>query len=291
MPEETSLDRYLETRAGYVLGHLSARHGLKVMGFVGVAMLLVGMVFMVIALATGAYDVIAGGIGPTIAGLVNLILSQTLKHRAKPAIEVNAELTPQARTFLAELMRDVYDWPYAWGANDPSHIWSDPTPVGRIRRKRERRAWRRMFGARSWGVRQHSAKEELNPAAFEALNAGAFQYNRIAGVLEASNPALAKFVPTVRAAADQAMADLFHVTSAMDRYPETAETHQPEADKLIASLAELAERVESLQKTSAAGALSGTNPIESVLEELRLEQLARSELATPTAEEQAEQRA
>jgi hypothetical protein len=285
--EETSLDRYLESRAGYILGNAHARWGLMIMGLVGSLMIVIGFVFGLLGTVGGQPDVLPAMAAPLMAGFINLVFSLALRRRVRPAFEVNTELTPQARTFMAELMKDVFDWPYAWGSSDPRE-WG---AKARYMRRRERRVWRRMIGSGSWGKRSHSAKEFLQPSAFEALDTAAFHYNRVAAVLATGGPSVTKFGPTVRAAADQAMADIFNISSVLDRYPEGTSSAQAEAEKHVASLKELGDRLETMQASDAAGlpATSGSSPMDSVLEELRLDQLARSELANPPEQEQHQQ--
>ena len=274
-PDETSLDRYLENRAGLLLGHASVRRGLVIMAFVGTMMMLMALAVVIGSLVSGQPQVMAGAIGPGIAGFVNLTLSRFLRGRSKPALDVNANLSPEARMFMAELMQGVFGWPRAWGANEPG-IWSAQGPHAR---RRERRVWRRMFASGSWGDVKRSSKDLLLPGTFEVLDRAAYQYNRISGILGSDHPELARFAPTVRAAADQSMADLFHVAHLLEDYPESAATNRDKAEEEVGALTELAEKLEQMEKTPVTiPALEKPSPIHSVLEELRLDQLARSEL-------------
>ncbi len=279
-PEESSLDRYLESQAGLMLSHASMRRGIVLMGVIGAAMLLVALFFVILAGVTGKHGLLGGAFGPGLAGLVNTTISQVLRRRTKPAMEVNANLTPEARSFMANLMKDVYGWPQAWGAVEPKMGWESTGPhMNKFDRQHERHAWRRMLASGSWGKRQQSSKQCLQPGAFEMLDKAAFQYNRIAGVLAAGHPEVTRFAPTVKAAADQAMADMFHVGYLLDAFPESQSTAQGQATQEIAQLTELADRMEDLLKQpEGLPASVRTSPISSVLEELRLDQLARSEL-------------
>lgn len=281
--EESSLDRYLESRAGYLLGHANARRGLVIMGMVGAICLLLAAVIVAVSLITTNPDAIAGAIGPFIAGTVNLTLSRKLRRRMTPAVETDAELTPQARSFMADLMKEVFGWSYAWGSTDPRPIWSGGTSSPHMR-KRDRRAWRRMYSRGSWGKRERSAKEVLHPAAFEALDQAAYHYNRMAGLLATGNPAFTKFAPTVKAAADQAMADMFDTAAVLDNFPESS-APQSKAGEQIDELKELADRLETME-ASGVNAVEAGSRIQTVLEELRLDQLARSELTQPAEEPQ-----
>jgi hypothetical protein len=281
-PEESSLDRYLESQAGLILSHASLRRGYVIMGVVGVVMLIVAAGVILGSIVSGQPEVAAGAIGPGVAGLVNLGLSHVFRRRAKPSMEVNANLTPEARGFLANLMKEVYGWPRAWGAVEPKLRWEAQGPPyqNKFDRQRERHAWRRMLASGSWGQRQHSAKESLTPEAFDVLNRASFQYNRVSGILGAGNADVARFSASIKGAADQAMADLFHVGFLLDKYPEGSEAAKVKGEQEITALTQLADKLEEMQKSSPAPvsqALS-PSPVASVLEELRLDQLARSEL-------------
>jgi hypothetical protein len=288
LAEESSLDRYLESQAGLMLSHASMRRGVVIMTAVGTLMLLMALVICVAALVTGHDAAMAGAIGPTIAGSVNLIVSRVLKRRINPALEVNANLTPEARGFMANLMKDVYGWPQAWGAVEPHPVWNAENGyMSRHQRIRERHVWRHMLASGSWGKRQQSAKQCLNPAAFDMLDKAAYQYNRIAGILGTGHPEVARFAPTIKSAADQAMADVFHVGYLLDSFPESQSSAQAKADQEIASLTELAERMESMQRQPAVGSeavVRTSSPISNLLEELKLDQSARAELSKPAEE-------
>lgn len=281
---ESSLDRYLENRAGLILGQGHWRRGLIIMGVMGVIMLLMAVFILVTSIVTANPGMLAGAVGPSIAGFVNLMVAIALKTRMKPAMETTADLTPEARKFMAELMQKVYGWPYAWGASDPNH-WNHAPGTNPVQRKRERRALRRMYLRGSWGVRQHAAKEFLSPEVFAVLDKAAFQHNRIAGALASGNPALARFAPTVKAAADQAMADMFQVAQLLDSFPESRSSASAKAEQDIEALTELADRLETMQSQGEVSLTpSSPSPVQAVLEELRMDQLARSELATQEVE-------
>ena len=280
-PEESSLDRYLESQAGLMLSHASLRRGRAIMAVVGTCMLLVAIFIVMAALISGHHGVAGAAIGPGIAGMVNLGISRAMRSRTNPAMDVNANLTAEARAFMANLMKDVYGWPYAWGAIEPGLGWeSEGQHLNKFERQHERHAWRRMIASGSWGKRQQSARQCLQPTAFEMPDKAAFQYNRVAAALASGGAEIARFAPTVKAAADQAMADMFHVGYLLDAYPESQVASQAKAAHEIAQLTELADRLEEMQKQpQAAPAISASSPIRSVLEELRLDQLARSELS------------
>lgn len=288
-PEESSLDRYLESQAGLMLSHANLRRSVVIMTAVGTAMLIMALLICIAALVTGHDAAMAGAIGPTIAGSVNLIVSRVLKRRINPALEVNANLTPEARGFMANLMKDVYGWPQAWGAIEPRAVWnSEPGYMSRHDRIRERHVWRRMLASGSWGKRQQTAKQCLNPVAFAMLDKAAFQYNRIAGILGTGHPEVARFEPTIKAAADQAMADVFHVGYLLDSFPESQSSAQAKADQEISALTELGERLETMQQQPAIGSeavVRASSPISNLLEELKLDQSARAELSKPVEED------
>lgn len=246
-------------------------------------MLTLALFFVIASAVFGRPGMIGGAIGPGFAGIVNLVMSQVMRRRSKPSLETNATLTPEARSFMANLMKDIYGWPQAWGAVEPHMRWeaSGPPYQDKFDRQRERHAWRRMIASGSWGSRLHSAKEVLNPVAFDVLDRAAFQYNRIFGILGSGNSDVSRFSASVKGAADQAMADLFHVGCLLDKYPEGSEAAKAKADQEISALTQLADKLEEMQQNAplpVSDALS-PSPVASVLEELRLDQLARGELS------------
>jgi len=292
--EESSLDRYLEGQAGLLLSHASLRRGMIIMRIVGVIMLLMTLGVLITALAKGEPSVLAGAIGPGIGGLVNIVASRSLRNRTKPAMEVNANLTPEARNFLGHLMKDVYGWPRAWGAVEPHFLFEGKgSYMNRFDRRRERRAWRSMLASGSWGKRQHAAKEMLNAEAFDILNRAAFQYNRISGIIGVGNQEVSRFSASVKGAADQAMADVFHAGYLLEEFPEGSAAAKAKAEQEITALSELAGKLEEMQSqsiTAPSADVLSTSPVASVLEELRLDQLARSELNKPVEEKRVDLR-
>src|SRR3954465_13520613 len=100
-PAESSLDRYLESQAGLLLSHASMRRGVVLMSIVGAIMLSMALVVIVSSLITHNPAMLGGAIGPGLGAIVNLAVSRVLRNRTKPALEVNANLTPEARSFMA----------------------------------------------------------------------------------------------------------------------------------------------------------------------------------------------
>jgi hypothetical protein len=134
-----------------------------------------------------------------------------------------------------------------------------------------------------------SAREFLTDPAFELLDRAAIEYNRIAGCLETGratgSATLIKVAPSVLQAADEAMADVLHQASVLDRYPESHEAATLAAEDEIRLLRETADRVEDLSIAPPDGArTTAASRLEGVLEDLRFEQLARSELREPAEE-------
>lgn len=264
------------------------------MGMVGALMLAIAAVFILTSLFTGAPQASAGALGPMIGGIVNVLLWKRFHGRFKPALEVNAELTPEARAFMAQLMQEVYGWPYPWGSVEAHNPFSgEGSYQSPHERRRERRAWRRMYAAGSWGKRQRSARDCLNPAAFEVLDRAAAEHNRISGILETGHPELARYASSIRAAADQAMADVFQWAQIVENYPESGQAPQEKAEAEISALHELGDRlltIQSQQPLEIDQPKPRPNAINAVLEELRLDQLAREELSKPIETEASERK-
>jgi hypothetical protein len=132
------------------------------------------------------------------------------------------------------------------------------------------------------------APEPVNAEVVALLDVAAEQFNRIQGILESPHGSLVKLAPQAFAAADEAMAEILHHGAVFDKYPESVNATRKTVEARIASLRELADRLEELATgdQTLTDKVAYTSSIDSVLEDLRLEQLARSELRVPPEDEQ-----
>jgi hypothetical protein len=131
---------------------------------------------------------------------------------------------------------------------------------------------------------------DISPQVLEFLEAAAEQYNRITGIIQAPATAgsLTKVGPSAIAAADETMAEILHQSATIDKYPESAAATGKQIENAIKAITELGDRLEDIATRDQllTEKVNYASKMDSVLEELRLDQLARSELHTATEENQ-----
>jgi hypothetical protein len=124
--------------------------------------------------------------------------------------------------------------------------------------------------------------ESLPANVLELMEEAACQFNRTAGALEAgaSSPNIQRLRGKVLLAADEAMLDVLHQAALISKYPESASSIQSQLDSRVATLRELGERIEALARRDPTftDMIARRTSADEVLEELRLEQAAFSEL-------------
>lgn len=131
---------------------------------------------------------------------------------------------------------------------------------------------------------RRTSEQVLSSSAFSLLDRCAHEVLRIVGILNSGtpvrDPTLESMKPAIMAAVDDAMVGVLNQVGTMERIPEggTAIRSQAEAD--IASLKELADRVESMQAAAPkiVDHLAAPSPIQNVLDQLRQDEAARDEL-------------
>lgn len=130
----------------------------------------------------------------------------------------------------------------------------------------------------------HSASSFLEPIVFDMLEEAAFEYNRTIGMLvaahEARHSVLDKMTPSIVGALDDSMATLFHHASLLERFPESAGSTFESARQQVSQMKEVADRVDAMRSRgqTLTDRLEYATRIESVLEDLRLDQASRTEL-------------
>jgi hypothetical protein len=235
-------------------------------------MLVLAAGFSIASAVTHNPGILSAATGPLIAGVVNLSVALGIRRRIAPEAPVQVQMSPQAKSLLLTLYRHVAGWP------------SGPFVLtGRPSRFRMRRMQRRLMLA-GYGT----PVPEPNAEVLALLEGAATAYNRISAVVTANQdvPAIAKMAPRVLLAADEAMSEVFHQSASLSLYPEGVEAGRKRIEGQIASLTQVAGRLESL---AGSGAESTENRLRStmddVLSELRFEQLARTELQAPVEEQ------
>lgn len=269
MDNESSLDRFLKHRAVAGLGLYGKRVQIMqavmgtLMGLLGIGALL--------APALGASpDIVNAAPGFLFGGAVMMAISRIMKYRLQPLMSTsNWSLTPEARGLLLKLVQQRLSW---------SNFGFSPISGRRGRFMARRIAW--ASGDSSFGFFGHSSAK-VTPEVLDLLESAAEQFNRSQGILQSpSGSSLSKVSASASKAADESMAAIFDNAATMDRFPESAAATKQQIVKQIGALKELADRLEDLatRQETISDKLTSSATMDSVLDELRLEQLARAEL-------------
>lgn len=273
--EITSLDRF-------VIQHLPGMSGLSAEAFAGRALRIMSLSYGATGLLMAAIGVIAslGGARDALwtlipAGVLGFTsaftasLGTVLRWRAKEGRPATVRLTPEASELSRRLMQHLAG----------TFFFRHPK-LRHVRRVRSHNLPGMLQDRRS--------EDELSQAAFRLLDAAAFQYNRIYGLLalsshetSADGTTLDRLGPSIRAAAEETMAELLHVAAMIERSPETTDALETEGQERIRELQELAGEVDRLRAAtqSSTAQLEGPTRIRSILDELRAEQAARADLS------------
>lgn len=242
--------------------------GLRIQAGLGAAMFLIGVGLSFSMWVSGALEGMAAGIGPLMAGGINLTIALGIRRRLGPETPVRVEMSRDAKSLLLALYRQVAGWP-------ASPLGFETRSRGLRARKMQRRLMMAGFGA---------AVPLPNDEVVGLLESAASAYNRVAAVLSANHeiPSIAKMAARVTLAADESMAEIFHLAATLSRYPEGLEGGRLRVEGQIKALEEVADRLESLA-ASGVGNLENRlrSNVDDVLSELRFEQLARAELQSP----------
>jgi hypothetical protein len=272
-----SLERWVRTRGVQFAGTEYSKRAFNFQVGVGVVCLAGGVVFAaaVPILGWDWHDMLAG-LGPGIAGLTNLIVPLALRKRFEAMRPVAVPLSAEARGVLRALNRKFLGRAHPW-AWDYSY-WQE-----------EKQAW---SGANNWGWGPNpirAAQPELTSGVLEVLEMAAFQCNRISAILataSGSQSAIARLSGKVSRASDEGMAEILNLCGMMGAYPEGVEAVQLRLDGAIEDIRELGDRVQALAATEPTFTerLATRTGLHDVLDELRLEQAARSELGSHSDE-------
>lgn len=275
--EETSLDRFLRNRGAQYLGQNMGRVGATIQLAIGGFFSAVGLGLLVAPLLGAPPQVAIGSIGCLGAGIPNGLVGLFLRRRLRQQQLQHVQLTPQARKLLLRLLRMRSDWRHQWqfagspGRGDGRH---GDGMYG-------------LSGASAFGL---GGVQPLSAEVEDALERAAFEFNRVLGCLSTAtgDPAFEKLGSRALAAADETMTEFLHHANQLADFPESESAPRAQAERAIGELAELADRAEQLAQVSArgTGVKAVRSAMEEVLDELRLEHLARAELSRPEERQQ-----
>jgi hypothetical protein len=270
--EIASLDRFIRVRGVALTGSVGGPHHVK-RWFLGAGLqAAIGVGALVPAMFAGVFpDVGTAFVGPGAFLLFNSALylgvAARLQRMARTEYPTGVKLTKEAEEFVRSLI--TYLDGGSWDRRQAR-------PGGRLTPRRG------LLGPRP---ENRSCEDVLDPAVFQLLTDAAFEYNRIQGSLtlgiSAQNATLQRLGPNIRAATDEAMADVLHLAALMEAYPENASRQETKAPAAVEELRELAGQVDRVQTVgdSGAGAVVPGSRLQEVLAELRSDTLAREELA------------
>jgi hypothetical protein len=281
---ESSLDRFLRNRAPAYIGQSGAKAAVALNGSIGTLFTLGGIGMMVTSVVINDPGMFIGAIGPLIGGGINLGVARMMFKRKQQFQPLDIKLTDEATQFIHHLMKLAFGWRYRWVG------WEGMNPgIGGMRRYRRHL----LFHSETEppvGADQRAAKLLLRDDLYTALDNATQQYNRIYGLLTASDipqsSTVGKRRPTILHAIDEAMADILHQAALLDKYPESKIAAAQVITERTATMKETADRMESLvsQAPQVIPTEKPLTALESVLEDLKLSDIAESELNAPSCE-------
>ena len=128
------------------------------------------------------------------------------------------------------------------------------------------------------------------PEILALLDKASFAFNRVLGVIDAgAGPTItSRIINSSRTAAEESMIEIWNAAAMMEQLPESGESHEIRIELLVEKLNELGDRLSTMVSTSATPMFAGpTSSMDSLLDELRLDRLARQELhESPELEDQ-----
>ncbi|MBN9501819.1 MAG: hypothetical protein BGO01_06425 [Armatimonadetes bacterium 55-13] len=284
--DQTSIQRFLQNRATQIIVTSQLRTGNAWQIAIGIACTLIGAGLLIAGLISGVFGLKVGSIGPLVAGVINLGIGIAFRRRSTPD-QIEVKLTPEARGFLQDLMRQTntqWGCGTSWGSHRAWQQSNSPlkTFAG------ENSIFHQL--GKHWGFIPKTPKDVLPKPVHDMLDIACFHYNRVYGILESgkTDSGITKVANTARAGADEALFTVLHHAATMHRYPETTASASRDCDEKIRALKEMADGLEKIKvrPTSISDRLGYTSAMDSALEEIRLEQLAREELRTHRSDDE-----
>jgi hypothetical protein len=278
----SSLERFVKTRGVLLSGTTPSSKNLLIQFWIGLGLIVAGLAVLLVALISGHGSIAFGAIGPLTAGFINMFMALYLKKKLVQAPPPAVAVTPEARKMLSALA-----YKYIWSKNSwmrGQQTWMDPAMQAQLE------------GYQYWnpagGLCHENGLKSLPDTVWDRLEEAAFHYNRTVGAIEASasGGSLHRLAPRIIQGADEAILDVMHQAQMVSKFPEGLGTIQTRLENSVGTLRELGDRVEALvlREPSFTERLSSRSSAEEILDELRLEQAAFSELSSPAVSPQTE---
>lgn len=288
-PSVSSLERFLRAhgeeftpqRAPDAVGHLPPRAQSLISTFAGMAI----SVFVVLALAhPGGLDYWPALIAFVVAFVFSAaVVSGKQRKRAsrrRAALQAahktprGVSVSPQAQAIVSALLN--------------RHVWTPDIQALPVPNFSGDLFQPRILQMRERVLKEERAKSDRVLASIPASSASlledaAREYNRTAGYVDSAgdSDSLRRLGPSIMGGADEAMAGFLHRLAQTSEFPESARPSEAALTAHVEKLRELADRVEALrmQQEQPAEDSGELSKLTGVLEELRLEQLAMTELS------------
>jgi hypothetical protein len=285
--EQSSIQRFLQNRASQIV---MGNYGRTASGWhvaIGAGLIALSAGMFIGGLASGIAGLMFGALGPLIGGGINLGIGLALRRRLQQTPN-EPRVSSEAKHFLIDLMKQTHTgWNSGHGYKP---LWTgtqQPLPPANPLANGET-----IFHqlGKHWGMIPKTPKDILPRPLHDVLEVACYHYNRVFGILEGTrgDAAFAKVSQTARSGADEAIFAVLHHAATMHRFPETISAASRDCEEKIRALKELADGLERLQVRPAgiSDRLSYSSAMDSALEEVRLERLAREELGHHDVEQE-----
>lgn len=245
---------------------------------IGAVLVAVSVGMVLSGIATGISGVIFGAIGPLIGGGINLGIGLALRRKLQQTPN-EPKLSPEAKHFIIDLMKQTHTgWNSGHGYGP---LWKGVQPTQPANPLANGETIFHQLG-KHWGMIPKTPKDILPKPLHDVLETACYHYNRVFGILEGTrgDSVFAKISQTAKSGADEAIFAILHHAATMHRFPETISAASRDCEEKIRALKELADGLETMQGRPAtiSDRLGYSSAMESALEEVRLERLAREEL-------------
>lgn len=258
---DSSLDRFIRERSVQLFGlNWSSRGAFIALAINAVAHSTVGGVLTAIALENPARGLSLVGSILLSVGVACAIGSWFAWRKVKASVRSESRLTAEGQRLVMKLANHV-----GWSSWSQTGSWSS-SPGG------------------NWTMGKRTCSQVMTDSGFELLDAAAAQYNRVSGLLQIQgaihSPSIEKMRPAIRAAMDDTMIGVINQVALLDVSPETAAAIHHQVIHDVGVMKELGDRIEAIraQTPTLTERLSSSSPILDVIEQLKLDEAARSEL-------------
>lgn len=257
---DSSLDRFIRERAVHLVGVRWGTQGMFLALMINaVVHTTVGGILTAVALSNPAKGVLPVGVVLLVAGIGCGIGSWFAARKMRSTVKTEPRLTAEGQRLIIKLASHV-----GW-SNWQGSYWCSQSNF-------------------NWGMGKKTSSQVMHDASFELLEAAAAQYNRVSGLLQIQgavlSPTIEKMRPSIREALDETMIAVINQVALLEGSPETASAIRQQVAHDLSILTELGDRIESIraQQPTLTERLAGGSAILDVLEQLKMDEAARSEL-------------